>query len=44
LQTMNRSRPPLPPNRPYRWPLNYPKYVKDSDLNVHVRMFKAMIR
>ncbi len=44
LPTMNPNMPPLPPNRPYCWPLNYPKYVKDSDLNVHVRMFKVTIR
>jgi hypothetical protein len=36
--------PPLPPSRPYHRPLNYPKYVKDFDLNVHVRIFKAAIR
>jgi hypothetical protein len=33
-------KPPLPPNRPYRWPFNYPKYVKD----VHVKVFKAANR
>jgi hypothetical protein len=26
---MNPGRPPLPPNKPYRQPLNYPRYVKD---------------
>ncbi len=36
--------PPLPPSRPYHQPLNYPKYVKDSDPNAHVKVFKATIR
>jgi len=31
------SKPPLPPNIPYHPPLNYLQYVKDSDLDVHVR-------
>jgi hypothetical protein len=35
-QTSNPSRPPLP--------LNYPAYVKDSDPNVHVKVFKVAIR
>jgi hypothetical protein len=38
------SRPPLPPSRPYRQPLNYPEYVKDSNLDVHVRVFEATIK
>jgi len=38
------SMPPLPPNRPCHWPLNYPKYVKDSDVDVHVRVFKVAIK
>jgi hypothetical protein len=41
---VNLNRPPLPPNRPYRQPLNYPKYVKDSDLDIHVKIFKVTIR
>jgi hypothetical protein len=41
---VNISRPPLPPTRPYCWPFNYPKYVKDFDLNAHVRAFKVAIR
>jgi hypothetical protein len=41
---VNLGRPPLPPNRPYCRPLNYPEYVKDFDPDVHVRMFKAAIR
>jgi hypothetical protein len=41
---VNPSRPPLPPNIPYRWSLNYLEYVKDSNPNVHVRVFKATIR
>ncbi len=36
--------PPLPPSRPYRWPLNYPEYVKDSNVDAHVKVFKAFIR
>jgi hypothetical protein len=39
LPMVNPGRPPLPPNRPYHQPLNYPEYVKDSDLSVNVRMF-----
>jgi hypothetical protein len=38
------GRPPLPPNRPYRQPLNYPKYVKDSNPNAHVRIFQTVIK
>jgi len=38
------SRPPLPPSRPYCWPFNYPEYVKDSNLDAHVKVFKASIR
>jgi hypothetical protein len=41
---MDPCRPPLPPNRPYRWPLNYPKYVKDSNLDAHDKVFKATVR
>jgi hypothetical protein len=33
---MNSCKPPLPPNRPYRQPLNYPKYVNDSNPDAHV--------
>jgi hypothetical protein len=36
--------PPLPPNRPYRWPFNYLEYVKDFYLDAHVKVFKAAIR
>jgi hypothetical protein len=36
---VNPSRPPLPPNKSYRQPLNYLEYVKDFDLNVHVKVF-----
>ncbi len=36
--------PPLPPSRPYHRPLNYLEYVKDFDLDVHVKVFKAAIR
>jgi hypothetical protein len=41
---VNSSRPPLPPNMPYCQPLNYTKYVKNSDLDVHVKVLKAAIR
>jgi hypothetical protein len=44
LPMMNSSIPPLPPNKPYRQPLNYLEYVKDSDPNVHVKVFKATIK
>jgi hypothetical protein len=36
--------PPLPPNKPYHQPLNYPKYVKDFDPNAHVKVFKVPIK
>jgi hypothetical protein len=38
------SKQPLLPNRFYRRPFNYPKYVKDSDLDAHVRVFKVAIK
>jgi hypothetical protein len=41
---VNPSRPPLPPNRPYCRPYNYPEYVTDSNPDAHVRVFKAPIR
>jgi hypothetical protein len=41
---VNLGRPPLPPNRPYCRPFNYPKYVKDFDPDVHVKMFKVAIK
>jgi hypothetical protein len=41
---VNLGRPPLPPNRPYCWPFNYHEYVKDSDLDAHVRVFKVAIK
>jgi hypothetical protein len=41
---MNPSRPSLPPNKPYHRPLNYPKYVKNSNLDAHVKFFKATIK
>jgi hypothetical protein len=41
---VNPSKPPLPPNRPYRQPLNYLGYVKDFHPNVHVRVFNVAIR
>jgi hypothetical protein len=44
LPMIDLSQPPLPPNKPYRRPFNYPEYVKDSNPNVHVKVFKATIR
>ncbi len=41
---VNPCRPPLPPNRPYYWPLNYLEHVKDSDPDAHVRVFKITIK
>jgi hypothetical protein len=41
---VNIGRPPLPPNRPYHWPLNYFEYVKDFDLDAHVKVFKVTIK
>ncbi len=41
---MNPGIPPLPPNKPYHWPFNYPEYVKNSNPDVHVRVFKAAIK
>jgi hypothetical protein len=39
LPLMNLGRPPLPPNKPYCQPLNYPKYVIDVDPDAHVKVF-----
>ncbi len=44
MPIMNSSKPSLPPNRPYRRPFNYLEYVKDSNPDAHVRVFKATIR
>jgi len=44
MPMLNLGKPPLPPNRPYCQPFNYPKYVKDSNPNVHVRVFKATVK
>jgi len=44
LPMMNLSIPPLPPNRPSCWPLNYPKYVKDSNPHAHVKILKVAIK
>ncbi len=41
---VNPSKPPLPPNRPYHRPINYPKYVKDSNPDAHVKVFKTAIK
>jgi hypothetical protein len=41
---MDLGRPPLPQNKPYRSPLNYLEYVKDSDPDVNARVFKATIK
>jgi len=34
---------PLAPNRPYYRPLNYLEYVKDFDVDAHVKVFKFAI-
>ncbi len=44
LPMVHLSRPSVPPSRPYHQPLNYPKYVKDFDPNVHVKVFKVAIK
>ncbi len=36
--------PIIPYSRPFRRPLNYPKYKKNSKLDVHVQVFKADIK
>jgi hypothetical protein len=41
---VNLGRPPLPPSKPYHWPLNYLKNVKNSNPNAHVKVFKATIK
>ncbi len=41
---MDLVKPPLPPNMPYCWPLNYLEYVKDFDPDAHIKVFKATIR
>ncbi len=44
LPMVNLGMPGLTPYRPYPQSLNYLEYVKDSNPNVHVRLFKAAIR
>jgi hypothetical protein len=44
LPMMNLGKPPLPPNKPYRRPLNYFEYVKNLNPNVHVKVFKTIIK
>jgi hypothetical protein len=44
LPMMNLGRPPLPPNRPYRRPFNYHKYVKDSNPDAYVKVFKVVVK
>jgi len=34
----------IPYSKPFRRPLNYPKYNKDSNLDAHVQVFKATIK
>jgi hypothetical protein len=41
---MNPSIPPFPLNKPYHWSFNYFEYVKNCDLDVHVKVFKATIK
>jgi hypothetical protein len=44
LPMVNPYMPPLPLNRPYRRPFKDSKYVKDSNLDAHVKVFKAIIK
>jgi len=44
LPMRNPCRSPLPQNKLYRQPFNYPKYVKNSNPDVHVRVFKTTIK
>ncbi len=44
LPMINIGKPPFPPNRPCCRLLNYPEYVKDSNPNVHFKVFKVAIR
>jgi hypothetical protein len=44
LPLVNPSRPPLPPNKPYRRPLNYHEYVIDANLKAHVKVLKVAIK
>jgi hypothetical protein len=41
---MNPRKPPLPPNKPYHRPLNYLEYVKNSNPNAHIKVFKTTIK
>jgi hypothetical protein len=34
----------VPYFKPFKGPLNYPKYKKNFDCNVHVRVFKVVIK
>jgi hypothetical protein len=38
------NKPPLPPNKHYHRPLNYHGYVKDSNSDAHVGVFKIAIK
>jgi hypothetical protein len=42
--TMSYVQPIVPYSRPFRRPLNYPKYKKDYDPDVHVWVFKVAIK
>jgi hypothetical protein len=44
LLLVHLGKPPLPPNKLHHRPFNYLEYVKDSDPNVHVRVFKVAFR
>jgi hypothetical protein len=44
LPMVHLGKPPLPPSKPYYQPLNYLEHVKDSDLDTHIKVFKANIR
>jgi hypothetical protein len=44
LLMMNLGKQSLPSNKPYHRPFNYPEYVKDSNPDAHVKVFKATIK
>jgi hypothetical protein len=44
LLMVHLGKSPLPLSELYYQPLNYHEYVKDSDLDAHVRVFKATMK
>jgi hypothetical protein len=43
LLMVHPSKPPLPPSRTYHQPFNHHEYVKDFDVDAHVKVLKAAI-